>query len=211
MLVGEPEGSVLEELGVGSAVGVADQPVGALDVLVGRLLARRRPRRPDGQRRLELTRLADALLAQQQRHCLALEREVRDVGLFDQLRPQQGARVEPPHRRLTGGQLVEERRETASCHQAAMWSRIEGCRLRLETTAIESTRAASCELSARELAELEARMARRPQRDLEIGLWHAHRFGAPTLAHDRDIIAESGRRWPGEAFVRRHHSVSERP
>ena len=68
---------------------------------------------------------------------------------------------------------------------------------------------ADCELSAEELAELEARMAQRPRRDIEIGLWHAQRFGAPTLAHYRDVMAKSGRRWPGEAFIRRHHPVGD--
>ncbi len=111
MLVRQTERPVLEEVGVGAAVGVADQPIGAFDVLVRRLPTGCRPCRADRQRGLELPRLADALLAQQERYRLALKREVRDVRLLDRLRAELGALIEPSHRRLASRELVEERHQ----------------------------------------------------------------------------------------------------
>ena len=60
-----------------------------------------------------------------------------------------------------------------------------------------------------DLAAREARMADRDPRDVEAGLEHAARFGAPSLQHYRDVYAAVGRSWPGEAFAWRYYPVAD--
>lgn len=66
-----------------------------------------------------------------------------------------------------------------------------------------------CQLDARAMATLEARMASRPPAELHAGRIHAERFGAPTLAHYRAVYLQAGAPWPGTEFVRRHHPVAD--
>lgn len=65
------------------------------------------------------------------------------------------------------------------------------------------------ELDKAALAELEERMAALPPESGRASRVHAERFGAPTLAHYRNVYAEAGSPWPGEAFVRRHYPVAD--
>lgn len=68
---------------------------------------------------------------------------------------------------------------------------------------------ADCELTADELAALEARAALRPMRDADNSHRQAERFGAPTLQHYRDVYRQIPAPWPGEDFIRRHYPVAD--
>ena len=65
------------------------------------------------------------------------------------------------------------------------------------------------ELDVAALAALEERMAALPVGSGRASRVHAERFGAPTLAHYRNVYAQAGTPWPGEAFVRRHFPVAD--